>query len=131
MKELILLVGPPGSGKSTKALGELNDSVYINQDLQGKEGHQKLFLESVKSELPIIVDRMNFSKEQRNRYLIPAKEAGYKTRIVVLHESFETCFNRCMKRENHETIKTQRDARNALDFFFNDLTELLAHIKYT
>lgn len=119
MKELILLVGPPGSGKSTyaKSFDPMLHN-YINQDSQGKEQHLKLFKFAVENERTIIVDRMNFSKEQRNRYLIPAKEAGYKTKIIVLHQSYETCLKRCLERENHETIKTVRDARNALDFFF-------------
>lgn len=122
MKELILYVGPPGSGKSTNALADFYTNTfnitYINQDKHGKEEHKKLFLEAISNGQTIILDRMNFSKEQRNRYLIPAKEAGYKTKIIVFHESFETCFNRCLKRENHETIKTKRDASSALNFFF-------------
>lgn len=117
MKELVLLVGPPGSGKSTFSK-QISTHAYVNQDSMGKEQHRLIFQEHLKNHLSIIVDRMNFSKEQRNRYLVPAKEAGYKTRIIVLHESFETCFKRCTERQNHETIKTRRDARNALDFFF-------------
>jgi hypothetical protein len=122
MKELILFVGPPGSGKSTNALMDFHtnsfDTVYINQDSQGKEGHKKLFAEAISNGSSIIVDRMNFNKEQRYRYLIPAIDAGYKTRIVVLHESFETCFKRCIERKNHETIKDEKDASRALNFFF-------------
>lgn len=118
MKQLILMVGPPGAGKSTAALGELNDSVYINQDSQGKEEHKKLFLEAVKAGSDIIVDRMNFSKEQRARYIVPAREAGYTVSIHVLHESKETCFQRCMARENHETIKDEHSAKQALNLFF-------------
>lgn len=119
---LILYVGPPGSGKSTEAkmLCVLNEGCYryINQDSQGKEEHKILFTQALLKKANIVVDRMNFSKEQRNRYLVAAKEAGYKTKIVVLHESFETCFKRCMERQGHETIATERDARNALAFFF-------------
>jgi predicted kinase len=121
MKELILLVGPPGSGKSTYAQQLLNlthPCWYINQDSQGKEGHFDRFKDGIAFDHDIIVDRMNFSKEQRNRYLIPAKEAGFKTKIIVLHESFETCFKRCLERKGHETITTEQAARSALGFFF-------------
>jgi hypothetical protein len=121
LKELILLVGPPGSGKSSYAMHPARGfgTTYVNQDAQGKEGHLKHFQSALTNNFPfILVDRMNFSKEQRNRYLLPAKEAGYRTKIVVLHESFETCFKRCLERKNHETIKTEKDARNALGFFF-------------
>lgn len=123
-KELILFCGPPGSGKSTNALQDFHtnsfDTVYINQDKHGKEGHKKLFAEAIANGSSIICDRMNFSKEQRNRYLVPAKQTGYKTRIIVLHESYETCFMRCLERQNHETITTEQHARKALEFFFKN-----------
>lgn len=119
MKELVLMVGPPASGKSTYFNNNFRTThEYINQDSQGKEGHLKLLLEALNQGKNICVDRMGFSKEQRNRYLVPAKDAGYKTKIVVLHESHETCFKRCVERKDHPTIKTERDASSALHFFF-------------
>lgn len=119
MKQLILLVGPPGSGKSSKAYKIRDDEnfAYINQDSQGKE-HLQLFNKALLERQSIVVDRMNFNKEQRNRYLEPAKKQGYNTKIIVLHESYETCLNRCLKRIGHETIKDEVDAKSALNMFF-------------
>ena len=82
-KELVLLVGPQGSGKTTLAKSYFSNYQWINQDQLGKENHLKEFTYSLKSEINIVVDRINHTKQQRARYLIPAKEAGYKTRIVV------------------------------------------------
>lgn len=118
-----MFVGPPGSGKSTEAKemitpGGFADFVYVNQDSQGKDGHVQNFREALRNGKNIIVDRMNFNKEQRARYLGPAKEMGYETEINVLHESQETCLIRAIARENHETIKNEENARNALHFFF-------------
>lgn len=130
MPKLTLLVGPPGSGKSTLAktivgngkhmIGrpDLADTVYINQDSQGKFQHMENFREAVRQGKHIIVDRMNFNKAQRNNYLSQVRDKGYKTKIVVLHESYDTCFDRIMKRENHETIKDEDNARGALKTFF-------------
>jgi predicted kinase len=124
MSLLTLLVGPPGSGKTTfakKLIYEDGDhglaTIYVNQDSQGK-GHLDVFKRALDEGKDIIVDRMGFSKEQRNRYLDPAKAKGYETKIVVLHESYYTCFQRCMVRKDHETIKDEKNARSALNTFF-------------
>lgn len=119
MSELIILVGPPGSGKSTLSRTFGSKYTRINQDELGKEIHLIQFNLSLASKNNIIVDRMGFSKEQRQRYIVPAKKAGYKTKIIVLHENFDTCLERCIKRENHPTIKDEKTARKVLNFFYS------------
>lgn len=121
-----LLVGPPGSGKSTfanKLIYEDGDhglaTVYINQDLQGKEDHIALFSLALLEGKDIIVDRMNFSLDQRKRYLEPAKLHGYSTKITILHENFEICLDRMNRRKDHETIKDEKTARKVLNFFYS------------
>ena len=65
------------------------------------------------------MDRLNFVKEQRDRYLIPAKELGYNTHIAVLHENRDECIKRCIKRiGSHPTIKSEESALTAIDMFF-------------
>jgi hypothetical protein len=118
-KRLTLLVGPPGSGKSTLAREFCSKGgvTYINQDSQGK-GHLDLFRAALERGEDIVVDRMGFSKEQRSRYLNPAKAKGYYTHIAVLHVPYATCLERVRARKDHETIKDEKSARNALGFFF-------------
>lgn len=121
MPNIILLVGPPGSGKSTLAKKMESDGWYrINQDSQGKDEHLALFMNALAQGLPIVVDRMNFDKKQRARYLEPAKKAGYSTQITVIHESLKTCYERIEKRENHETIHDAATGRKVLHFFFTN-----------
>jgi predicted kinase len=123
MPKLTVLVGPPGSGKSTLArklcwFGEKqNHATYINQDSQGKE-HMAMFEEAIASGKNVLIDRMNFNKEQRSRYLAPAKAAGYETEIKILHESQETCLRRMQDRKDHETIHNESGAKGALKTFF-------------
>lgn len=117
MAKLILMVGPPGSGK-TSYCEKFKDFYRISQDDQGKI-HWVNFCFNIHVKNNIIVDRMGFNKQQRDRYLKPAKEAGYETEIVVIHENYETCLNRCLKRENHPTIKDETNAKSALNTFFS------------
>lgn len=119
MPRLTVLVGPPGSGKSTLAKEYCSKGgiTYINQDSQGK-GHLDLFYAAVERGDEIVVDRMGFSKEQRSRYLNPAKAKGYQTHITVLHVPYRVCLERVRARTDHETIKDEKAARSALGTFF-------------
>jgi tRNA uridine 5-carbamoylmethylation protein Kti12 len=129
MKELIVLIGPAGSGKSTwadnyrqltdeKYSVELRNCMIISQDEMGKEEHKRIFKDSLAHFDTIIIDRMGFSKEQRLRYVTPAKEAGYRIKYVVFYVPRDVCFQRCIDRKDHPTIKNSHDAGNALNTFF-------------
>lgn len=118
MKQIILMVGPPGAGKTTFAKKYvLEGFTYVNQDSQSKD-HLRIFNEALNKGDNIITDRMGFSKAQRNRYLDPAKEKGYETHIIVLHQPYKVCLERCRARKDHETIKDEVSARSALNTFF-------------
>ena len=126
MKELVLLVGPPGSGKTTYYKEFLTDHRYVNQDSQGKVGHFQSFLKLIANDhSKIVVDRCNFSKKQRKRYIDPAKYLGYKVKIIVmpiLHEA--EYFNRARQRADHPTIKkdlTDEKIKNIINFFVQNL----------
>jgi predicted kinase len=121
--KLTLMVGPPGSGKSTFSRKLFYQqglhTAYINQDAMGKTEHMTNFLAAIAEEKDIILDRMNFNIEQRNRYLGPARANGYDIEIVVIHESYDTCLERMAYRKDHETIKDEHSARSALKMFFS------------
>lgn len=137
--KLILLVGPPGSGKSTLAKHYVAEGfTYVNQDAQGKGGHWLEFMAALASRQNIVVDRMNFNKQQRDKFLNYTINTDYTTEIHVIHESYETCLTRCDQRKNHETIRTPEDAKKALDFFFknyervedNEAVKVVRHYSY-
>lgn len=120
-KHLTMLVGPCGSGKSTLArqMAEQDPNlVYINQDAQGRD-HLAKFGTAIELGLNVVCDRMNFTKQQRSRYLELAKANGYTSKIIVLHQSYEVCLQRCIARQGHETIKEESAARSALNMFFS------------
>lgn len=127
MATITMLVGPPGSGKSTMARDLIeNDgdhgaaTVRISQDDQGRVGHMELFERAIAEGQNIIVDRMNYNKDQRNRYLEPARKAGYNVRIIVVHTPFQVCMARCNARVGHPTIQDEKTASKAINFFFSN-----------
>jgi adenylate kinase family enzyme len=121
MAELLMLVGPPGGGKSTWAKQHIQNSkyVYINQDVLGK-GHLEVFTKAVEDHQNIIVDRMNFNKSQRNRYLELVNKANYKTSIMIFHLPYDECLTRCKTRKQHPTITTDEEADKAVCSFFRN-----------
>lgn len=119
MKELILLIGAPGAGKSTYAEKFLSTHFIINQDSQGKDGHWNMFLPLLSNGNNIVIDRMGFSVEQRKRYIEPAKKLGYKIRAIVFHTPESICKQRCYDRQNHPTIQDEVTANKAIHFFFS------------
>lgn len=121
-KELILMLGPIGSGKSTYVKSQLQpEDFYISQDEQGKKRHFQEFTGCLKVGISrLFVDRMNFNKVQRERYIKPAREAGYKVTIIEMVTPREVCFERVVKRTGHPTVEANNPelANKILDFYF-------------
>ena len=118
-------MGPIGAGKTTFSKTLENDvSVRISQDEMGRKRHKDLFYRALDQGVPrIIIDRMNFNKEQRKRYITPARQQGY---CVTVFEfpfpdlSVRTKFHsRAAKRKDHPTIEEgdHETVARALDMY--------------
>jgi len=104
-KVLAILIGLPGSGKSYYAQHCLNNYYRISQDEFGRFPHYKKFLQLlIEGCSRICIDRVNFDRFQRLRYVLPAEYFRYK--IVYYHfmASEEQCLKRMATRQNHPTI---------------------------
>lgn len=120
-KEVIILVGSQGSGKSTFCLNTLPNHFRISQDEQGAK-HLDLYKEVLATnQTNIVIDRINHTREQRYRYISLAKAAGYTTKIVELFEDYMICYGRMCMRKDHPTIKNTDDEtiKKDLDMYFN------------
>jgi len=121
MKTLVLLVGSQGSGKTFYCEKSLKGYFRVSQDDQGRKEHLLVFNEAIERGEPlVVVDRINAERVQRGRYLVPAKRAGYRTKIVWLTTEKDECLKRCLARRNHPTLATD-DADKAINMYFSRL----------
>jgi bifunctional polynucleotide phosphatase/kinase len=91
-KEMIIMVGFPGSGKSH--ISNLIKTKYeyenINQDiLKTKARCIKEATKLIKSNKSIIIDSTNPSKEKRKEWIDLAKDNGYSSRVIMMQTNIE------------------------------------------
>ncbi len=111
MAKLVVLVGCPGSGKSTYCGKNLQGYTRVSQDDQGPKGHKIAFEEALSRNEDIVIDRQNNIRFQRDYYLKAAKDKGYSTKIVWFKVDKELCEKRILERTGHPTIDDKTDVR--------------------
>jgi predicted kinase len=139
--KLIILVGLPGSGKSTYAKHyEDTGWVVLNQDKLGSR--QKcidLMKEAFANGDNVVIDRTNISREQRSYFIKEANAVGVTD--INCHAflcKINTCYKRICKRKDHPTITftmTKRKKKMIIDKFITSyekptLDEGFKDIKY-
>lgn len=121
-KSVYVLIGPQGSGKTYWAKNVLTkhkkDIVRISQDDQGRQGHRDLFSKCIREGRSVVVDRMNFNFEQRDRYTRDAYANGYDVVYVWFNITKDICLRRLATRKDHPTIAPDADHSGMLDFYF-------------
>ena len=123
-KKLYILMGPQGSGKTHWAKNVLlahdqTGIVRISQDDQGRDGCRQLFKTCLDQDVSMIIDRMNFNLEQRDRFTHPAFSRGYAIVFIWFDVDKNTCLRRLAHRENHPTVSKDADHDKMLDFYFD------------
>src|SRR5688500_252268 len=104
-KQVVVLVGPQGAGKTSWCREHLPQATRISQDDQGPRAHLVAYEEALTRGDPlVVVDRINASRHQRQRYLTLARFHGYATRIVWLNVERAECVRRCQARADHPTL---------------------------
>jgi len=93
-KEMVLMVGAPGSGKSTFCVNYLPKYVRVNRDtLKTKEKCYKVADEALSQGKSVVIDNTNPKKEDRRYFIDLAKKHGVKVRCFEVLTPKDICFH--------------------------------------
>jgi bifunctional polynucleotide phosphatase/kinase len=101
-KLLVLMIGYPGSGKSTiaKTLNRLFNYQIISRDYL-KTKCAKYTTNYMKQNINIIIDATNYNKSNRKPYIKLAKQFGYRVITLTINNSIQACFYMNQYRHQH------------------------------
>ncbi len=111
MKELVILVGRQGAGKTRYCQAALPDYTRICQD-EGPHQFEKLlhrYEELLEDGVErIVIDRTNPTRERRELFAELARARGYRVKIVYFDVPREVCERRILGRPNHPTLAAEK-----------------------
>jgi len=118
-KTLILCVGCMGSGKTYFVKNFLNGHGFarVSQDEHGRIQHRQMYERLISEGKNIVIDRMNFDKKQRERYIFPARRCGYQIVLLWFPTLREICKTRMENRIGHPSIGQDDDHNKMLDWY--------------
>ena len=101
MKTMIIMMGIQGSGKSTFYHSQLADEfVHINLDSLKTRYQERMAIDQcIQNGQNYAVDNTNPTKEERQRYITDAKDAGYR----IVGYFMESKLQSCIERNNQRT----------------------------
>ena len=99
-KRCILFTGLQASGKTTFWQQRFPDLAHVNLDtLHTRNKERQLLDECFASATSFVVDNTNPTRKDRERYIVPAKENGFRIIGYYFQSSVSACMERNLKRE--------------------------------
>src|SRR6516162_9758910 len=104
--ELVILMGLQATGKSTFCRERFyNSHVRINLDtLKTRHREHKLVEACLSSKTKFIVDNTNLTREDRARYIVPAKAARFRITGYFFESKVADAINRNAGRKGRERV---------------------------
>lgn len=100
-KNLILMIGYPGSGKSSYIQKNLDDFSVISRDeLKTMEKCEKETEKYLKENKNVVIDNVNFKKEDRQRFIKLGKKYNYNIIALYVDTGMEKSMEQAKKRED-------------------------------
>ena len=105
-KTAVIFIGIPASGKSSFFAKKFKDKcVHINLDtLNTRKKEADLLNECIRINESFVVDNTNPTKADRQRYIIPAKAAGYRGEGYFFQSILADCITRNESRTDKAKI---------------------------
>jgi len=105
MKIAYIMIGIQGSGKSEFCQRYLPDTVRVNLDtLKTRNNERRLLEECHEKGCDYVVDNTNPVLEDRARYIVPAKQNGYRIVGYFMQSRLQECIRRNNLREGKAVI---------------------------
>jgi bifunctional polynucleotide phosphatase/kinase len=106
-KEIVIMVGYPGSGKTTisRELCKNENYIHIEGDVYKTQPKMlKVSLEFIKENKSIVFDATHSSKKKREVYVEFAKKHGYNVRCIHVSTGFDESYKRNRLRDEDKQI---------------------------
>ena len=109
MKTAVIIIGIQGSGKSEFYRRYLSDKyIRINLDtLKTRYKEKQMLMDCIDEGKDFAIDNTNPTKEDRQRYIVPAKASGYRIIGYFMESKLQVCIKRNDLREGKERIPAQ------------------------
>jgi predicted kinase len=104
--EAVILIGIPASGKTTFYQGRLSAThIQINLDTLKTRARESLILQKcIAAGQAFAVDNTNITREQRARFILPARMAGYRVTGYFFEPAIKDILERNRQRKGKASI---------------------------